>query len=502
MCPETSFKNHLHKSRGERLTKSFILGVFVFICLCLSTVMETKLLDLSNQTWLIIIGLYLLYGGFLFSQHVLMKRNNKEQWKALLNGICVATAIPMALWIIQLNFDTQIEILNTPEPALCMALTILPITVYQLFQLSKISLFQWKISSWIDALGMVGIPVLIYATVTLVIPGLRNPYEKFMLHSLVVMVGIGLLLVLFFLFRLFSNRTDQTKKGIRTGVKALIVLVFPILGLYFNQEMGIGHDSGLFGNWSDPGWYIIAIITGLLLLTPSPSLPKARLILLIAKMLVLPYSLYFCIVFLPLTPVGLIAIISLGLGLLMLTPFALLYFHIVSIQQDIKALSFHYLKPVLYSLYVLATVIPFTYYILQIQIPKNRVQRFLSHIHTPEYLDNDGLDFQPEEVESFLNSLRRHNDDWFFTGTPIITHFYKEQVLNGLTISRDNQSKIRSIYLGDRWNRQSSNRANSRPSSAKITNLKTETVTLASGIHETQVHIEVANKNEINRLGE
>ena len=159
MSPDSSYQNHLHKSRSKSLALAFFIGAVLHLLMGFTSVLNSNILGVTEECWIHILLIYLGYGAFLSVQRYLVIKRGKQEWRALLNGICVAVAIPDTVWMIQLNTDLKPEILREGEAALRLAFALLPVAFYQVFILSKISLFQWKISSWVDALGMVGIPI-------------------------------------------------------------------------------------------------------------------------------------------------------------------------------------------------------------------------------------------------------------------------------------------------------------------------------------------------------
>jgi hypothetical protein len=131
---------------------------------------------------------------------------------------------------------------------------------------------------------------------------------------------------LLFIGRLrLSPLSSDNKPHNRYYIAVFIIgLCLPLCGLFVNQTFSsFGSDSpsaGLFGDFSHPLFYIIAVLNGVLLLIPPLKNKGLRLLLFYLKSVGYAYILYFFAVFLPVLPLGFIGIILYGLGLLILAP--------------------------------------------------------------------------------------------------------------------------------------------------------------------------------------
>jgi hypothetical protein len=126
--------------------------------------------------------------------------------------------------------------------------------------------------------------------------------------SVIMFVGIirALMLTLRFLQR---RRTTAERIAI-----VVIGLVLPLSGLWLNRSIPFPVD---FQAWEV---YALTVVNAAILVVASwmhRSWPRASFNLLCAT---LPFSLYFFIVFLPYTPLSILAVIVMGAGLLVLTP--------------------------------------------------------------------------------------------------------------------------------------------------------------------------------------
>lgn len=172
--------------------------------------------------------------------------------------------------------------------------------------------------------GLLAIPLIWYIAVNLL--NGSNGYTFFMIFLVVVIFAILMLIAKKLpLGKLKGFVWDIDKPPTMKYYILTIVftLLLPLGGLALNLGAANFNDTnsaGLFGDFSHPAYYIIAIVNCLLLLIPPLKDKRLRLLLFYVKAAGYTYILYFFIVFLPILPLGAIGIIFYGLGLFVWAP--------------------------------------------------------------------------------------------------------------------------------------------------------------------------------------
>ncbi len=169
-------------------------------------------------------------------------------------------------------------------------------------------------------LGALLVPVALYLSVVIFEHGHRIGEMAFV-ASLIVLGLTVLVLVVRVVLQLLRRRAPVGSDNLKWVVLAMALLM-PLGGLILNR--GIPYPAD-FQCWEVYALTVInAASLGFAVLRGTAQ-PRLSLVLL---MLTLPFSLYFFLVFLPFTPVSLLALLAFGLGLLALTPLMLGMLHL------------------------------------------------------------------------------------------------------------------------------------------------------------------------------
>jgi hypothetical protein len=278
--------------------------------------------------------------------------------------------------------------------------------------------------------------------------------------STVLLVGalvIGPLAFLFFLARgiyiLMQRRED---KELSVVVKVLLTIVLPLLGLAVNSGLFWGglhsqSEEGIFGNFSSPWFYGLALLNGLLLCLPAEGLaPRWRLALLVSRSALLGYTGYFFLVFLPFLPLSVLAIILIGTGFLMLAPLLLLVVHLSAIGDDLAALQPHF-SPLVRRLALVGGALVLPLALTASYYHSRRVlHQALEYTYTPDYAKKYDLD--AHALARTLAVVQRHkNNDWdFFMGSqqPYLSAYFNWLVLDNLTLPESKITDLEKLFLG------------------------------------------------------
>lgn len=275
-------------------------------------------------------------------------------------------------------------------------------------------------------------------------------------HVWVVLFVMLVLTFLFFLFRsiaaLAQRRADKGK-AVPVVATVFIALVFPLLGLALNNGLLEPWDDvrGVFGDLSHPAFYIIAVLNAAVVLWPSSTSPHWRLVQFILRGIGFSYVLYFFLLFLPLLPVSIVAVIAIGIGFLLLAPVLLFIVQAVQLHKDARFLAQYRSRRSLVLLLCGALlVIPAAItarYLYQRQV----LTAALEHVYQsdlsapPEHVDTQALAQVLEQVQA----NRSRGGGWSRHNTPFLSPYYNWIVLDNLSLSEERLAALRAVFLND-----------------------------------------------------
>lgn len=354
----------------------------------------------------------------------------------VMRGSLIPSSVPS--WMM---FDLEpvivLEALTVPALAYAMLLTVFWLTPKR---------GETKIIN--DVVFAICIPFAWYLFFVALVP-MINGSSEFLEHTLLIVFVLSSIAFLFFLTRVvfifLSRKPDFWKKLILP-----FVLIFPLLGLTLNLS-----TYGPFGNFSHPGFFIAAAICGALLILPEWEKPKIRLMIFLGKMLLLPYTVYFFLIFLPYMPIAIPAIIAVGSGFLILTPIFLFLIHIRSLHIDLCYLRQHYSQRKALAAGVLLTlVLPLSitafYYGDKVNLAKA-----MTVAVNPSYQEGQPVRVNRNGIKRTLDHVEQNTsrDEFilpvFSQQTPLLSAWYRYIVTDNLTLSRDKEALIRQVILGE-----------------------------------------------------
>ncbi|TXF90802.1 MSEP-CTERM sorting domain-containing protein [Neolewinella aurantiaca] len=312
---------------------------------------------------------------------------------------------------------------------------------------------------WPNFAGALGIPLAIYAFGALLVPLLGRISGRFFEYFFVIAIVASTVVFLFFLVRgvyLLALSRDHLIEGYRLAWLIPLAIVFPLLGLVINNghwrpgELRHAGDA-VFGDFSHPAFYTMALMNGILLCLPAYENKLYRLFLFLGRSVLLAYIVYFFVVFLPYLPLSIGAILLVGVGFLMLTPLMLLPVQLTAIRDD-----FRYLKGKFDPKFLIATgVISFLMIPLFITLryteDKAALDSALDYVYAPAQANMDALNVNGLEraIAAIDEHKGRRNDFGFATGTPYLSSYYRWLVLDNLTLSDEKLSTLRQVFTGE-----------------------------------------------------
>ncbi len=389
---------------------------------------------------------------------------------------------------------------------------LMPTLAYSLFVLVYHFTSETKEhKAWKNFLIALVIPIFWYLFSQVILPLWKPVGSDFATHSLLIFIITGTLVFLFFLIRgIFILTIKKSNIWIKYQLawKIPISIVLPILGLAVNNGHlfnGFGvNNSGVFGNFSNYWFYILAIINGILICLPNIENKLYRLFLFIGRSITFAYTFYFFLVFLPFLPVSIIAVIVIGIGFLMLTPLLLFVIHISELSKDFTYLKKYFSHRLLWTLSLIGIlIIPFSITGIY-QKDKSVLNETLDYIYTPDFSKN--YDIDKSSLQKTLNVVKHHRKSFrggiFGTQVPYLSTYFNWIVLDNLTLSASKINTIEKIFFGKKASFEI-RAENIRNRNVEITNISTNsTFDKSQNAWKSWIELEITNKNENNGISE
>ncbi len=434
--------------------------------------------------------LAMLYADALGVIHPLLSAESIEAWRLLgysLGGVVLASTayaslawwkrgqvhaaysalifiayVPL-LWTIGANmnvlFPWDIPRWMVPEDAELYAFRLLSIPLaHALFVLVARSLPEGDRGKPVrDVLIAAAIPLAVFLFVQVVEP--FRGASDFEEHAWVVVM---VCLTIGFLFLLFRGVTALVLRvgggsALAHVARVLVALVLPLWGLALNNGLfgGFTREAvGVFGDLSHPAFYIICLLNAAVVIWPSSTHQTVRLVQFALRAAFFPFVIYFFVLFVPLLPLSIVAIIAVGMGFLLLAPVLLFALQGTLLFQDARFLLAHRSWRFVAGLFVVAmSVLPASIVVgyLGHRSTLHGALRYLyeSDPHEPmKPLDAEALAQVLERVEANRSRNRWRGNGDLPGNTPFLTPLYNRIVLDHLTLSEEKAGLLSEVVLG------------------------------------------------------
>lgn len=409
---------------------------------------ESVLLWKTLSFTLGIIGLL----NFIYSVFLTFRKENVPAWYALVALFCYIPFIYVYAYYIDMIVPSSIpQWMISDNVFLYVGTFLMPTLAYSLFVLViHFTPSHKEHKAWISFLMAIGIPITGYLFAQIILPLWQNVEGDFFTHALVVFVIAMTLVFLFFLVRgvfIFMTKKTVVWQRYQLVWKIPIVILFPLLGLLINNgslgDLGVGED-GIFGNFSNPWFYVLTLLNGILICLPNLENKVYRLLVFVGRSATFTFTLYFFLVFLPFLPVSIFAVIAIGIGFLMLTPLLLFIIHINELSKDFKYFKTLLPQKIVICLSLISfLVIPAFLTAIYLR-DKVVLKETLDYVYTPDYSEQYSIN--TASLRKTLEAIKQNKDNnrggLFISGTPYLSSYFNWVVMGNFTLS---DSKIREI---------------------------------------------------------
>lgn len=440
------------------------LVVLFFLFFGQFNIIKSLLDESSIQLWktfgisLGVLGLL----NFAYAVYLTLKKKNVSIWLGLIALLCYIPFIYLYVYHLDeiIPFSTP-QWMVSGNIFLYVGTFLMPTLVYSLFVL----VFHFtpknrEHKAWVNFLVAIGIPIMGYLFTQIILPLWQHVEGEFYTHAFVVLVIVATLVFLFFLIRsvfILATKKAETWQKYQWVWKIPIAIVLPLVGLSVNN----GHlfndfrliESGIFGNFNNVWFYILAVLNGILICLPKLKNKRYRLFVFIGRSVTFAYTLYFFLVFLPFLPLSVIAIIAFGTGFLMLTPLLLFVIHVNELSKDFVYLKTQLSKKLIIGISLSGFLLIPTFITTIYLKDKSVLNETLSYLYSPDY--SKRYDIDKVSLQKTLNVIKSHKDHRdsrggiFSNGIPYLSSYFNWLVMDNLTLSDAKINTIEKIFFDE-----------------------------------------------------
>lgn len=417
------------------------------------------LLDENNimlwKSYGLILGLFCLL-NFAYAVYLALKKQNISVWYSVIALVCYIPYIYLYSYHSDEIIPFSIPQWMIPDNIfLYVGTFLMPTIAYAIFILVAYFTPETKEhKAWGNFLIAIGIPITGYVFSQTILPLWQRVAGGFFIHSLMILVIVATLIFIFFLIRgivILASKKAAVWQKYQLAWKIPISFVLPLFGLALNNgHLFNSSNSGIFGDFSNYWFYILAVVNGILVCLPNLNNKLYRLSLFTGRSITFSYTLYFFLVFLPFLPLSVIAIIAIGTGFLMLTPLLLFIIHSYELVKDFSFLKTLLSKKLLIAISLIGFLIIPTFITITYLKDKTVLTETLAYLYSPNYSKQDNID--KTSLQKTLNVVKHHKENnrnmIFSNQLPYLSSYFNWLVLDNLTLSDAKINYIERIFFG------------------------------------------------------
>lgn len=281
----------------------------------------------------------------------------------------------------------------------------------------------------------------------------------------------------------------------RRAAILFFALLLPLCGLLLNRAIPFPVD---FQAWEV---YALVIANAAILLIAARQHGQRPRLTFHLLCVTFPFSLYFFIVFLPYTPLSILAVIVVGAGFLVLTPIFLFVLHLYALHQARRDLPPEASRWRLIGTGLLCSLLLPVFFTSRAVADKSALNAALDYVYAPSITTENSL--YPASLANLRRALRSHRSYKNGIYYPLLSDFYSWVVFDNLVLPDDKLDRLEQTFFGSAgsrvnqdlfrqglnpWNNERSVRDRTRmprtrvtPQTASLRKLETKTTPTANG---------------------
>ncbi len=289
----------------------------------------------------------------------------------------------------------------------------------------------------------IGVPAVTYFLFTVVLEFFgRSGGEMveviftLILVTATVITCIGLLRVL-----LLLRRWTRSKGGGAVfALNLCVALLLPIGGLLVNAHIPFPYD------FQAPAVYLLAALNGILLLIPATGTRVPPRLVWLAQAILFPFTLYFFLVFLPFTPLSLLAMFWFFCGFFVLAPTFLFLLHgsrlLEGFRRERVVIG---LGPALAVLVLAVSVVPVAY-TARALFHKRQIHQAIDYVYSANPAAPEPFAGRLGAIRQTLRSLQAANQGFEL---PFVTSYYQWIVFDNLVLPEKKLQQMHQAFFGE-----------------------------------------------------
>jgi hypothetical protein len=287
----------------------------------------------------------------------------------------------------------------------------------------------------------IGAPVALYLFILLVSKaGGLNGFNSIAFATGMISLGV---LMFAGLVRALIVMLRSLRSWGATGERAAIIIfaaILPLCGLLLNRSIPFPVD---FQAWEIYGLVVVNAAILLLASLKHAQWPRLSFYLLCATF---PFSLYFFIVFLPYTPLSILAIIAMGAGFLVLAPIFLFVLHLHALHQARRPLIAEGTDHRVTLAGILCFLLLPAFFTSRALADKTALNAALDYVYSPA-ITAEKLVY-PANVTNLRRALSSHRSYKNGIYYPLLSDFYSWLVFDHLVLPDDKLDRLEQTFFG------------------------------------------------------
>lgn len=251
---------------------------------------------------------------------------------------------------------------------------------------------------------------------------------------------LGLLRCLMWLWQFIARKREEYRT-IHFIYLGLVALVFPLGGLLLNTLIPFPAD------FQNPWPYVLTVLNALALMMPLTRFVWLNRLACFLRWVLMPFTFYFFIVFLPFMPSSLFAILVMGSGFLILTPTLLFVVQVQKLRKDVAVWTQAGVSSAGRWLRILGAmaILPLCF-VARSEYDRVVLHRTLDYYYAREDTKDARSPVHAGDVKRILKRVRAFKDG---AEIPYLTNWYNWRVFDNLLLQDEKFNDLWRAFVDD-----------------------------------------------------